>query len=191
MWARPPQSSWRVTAGQVQVCKQTPEQTGVVDLIASSIHPSYHHVTCKKNSHAYDCSCSLQVSMSSVMAALARCPTPVPLCIASVCHPPRRAFFSFPWALQIPTSALHYKSMYSAGVLLTRALPSPTLRGPQASTWAAAGSEQALLAPNRPDQDLCRQVNQISSSLIENNHSCSYRNHAAVVTKQLNMYFSA
>ena len=92
------------------------------------------------------------------MAAPAPCRTPAPLCTVSACHRHRQAFFSFPRALPILTLALYHKLMSAADVPLMKALPSPSLRGPQASIWAAAGSEQVPKATNRHDQDLCQQV---------------------------------
>lgn len=97
--------------------------------------------------------------MSSVMAALAPCQTRAIQCTARACHLHKQAFSSLPSALLIVTLALHHhKLMYAADVLLMRALPSLTLRGVQAFIWAAAGSEQALQAPNRRGQDLCQLV---------------------------------
>lgn len=104
----------------------------------------------------WNCSFSLQVSMSSVMAALAPGPTLVLLSTARVCHLLRRA--SFPWALLTVILALHHQLMYPVGALLMRARPSPTLRGSQGSFWAAAWSEQVFQAQIRPGRDLCQQV---------------------------------
>lgn len=107
MLARPPRSRWRMTAGQVQVCKQTHAQKALWfgwQVLNCQPKVASHD---EKKSHVHNCFCSLQVSMSSVMVGLARCPTRAPLCTASVCHPRRRAFYSLRRALPIPTSARH------------------------------------------------------------------------------------
>lgn len=135
MWGRSPRSSWRATAGPVQVRKGAE----LTMLSPAQITQPF---------------LSLQVSTSSAMAGPAPGPTPAPLSTASVCHPLRPA--SSPWVPPAVMSAPRRRSMRAAAAPQTRA--SRPSRGPPAFTWAAAGFERRLLGSNKHDPDPYRQV---------------------------------
>ena len=159
---------------KLDVCKVSSEPLEI-DSRPSSGQVRTHSHTHKYTAYPADClipshlfPTPYQVSMSSVMAVLALCPTPAPRFTVSACPPPPIPVSSLPPATLpglIPSVAPRRLSRHGDGQL-TRPPPNPTPHGVLASTWGAAGSALAQQAQSGPDRDQCLQVSFIGVNIM-------------------------